>query len=219
MRKVALTFLCSLLIVPSFALAQFDCPECVLGLWDEQGLVNNFGAMAAGTPKNIYLGIKVGASGETGLTGVEFSIAGIRQAEDGILVLSVNPIPPTMTAIGSAPSPADTTTSSSGMGGMNIAWPECQAIPAGGLAIAQIQLLSFSPVTDKVFMVKRKYPPSNPARFPFNPVLIRCDAPNYSDVKVREACYIAGYSGTPLPACPVVAVEDKTWSTVKQLFH
>jgi len=216
MRKVALTILCSLLLVPSLALAQVDCPECVLGLWDEQGLVNNFGAMAAGTPKDIFLGVTVPA-GETGLTGVEFSIAGMRQVEDGILVLSVTPIP-AATVIGSVQAPADTSMSSTGTGGANIAWSECQGISGGSLAIARIQLLSFTPVVDKVFKVKRKYPVSNMMNYPFNAVLVRCDFPVFTTVKMREGCYIAGYSGAPLANCSV-AVEEETWSGVKQLFR
>jgi hypothetical protein len=186
----------------------------VLGLWDEQGLVNNFGAMTAGVPKSIYLGVKVPPS-ETGLTGVEFSIAGI---DASILVLSTTPIPSTMITLGSPPAPADTSTTTAGTGGMNISWPECIAISGGSLAIAQIQLLSFSPVSDKVFRVKRKYPASNPANFPFNAVIVRCDNPTFTTVKMREGCYIAGATGTPVPSCSV-AVEESTWGGVKQLFH
>jgi hypothetical protein len=218
MRKVALTILCSLLLVPSLAFAQaIDCPECLLGLWDEVGLVNNFGAMGAGTPKDLYLGVKVPPS-ETGLTGVEFSIAGIRQVEDGILVLGVTPLSPTMVVVGSAVAPADTSTTSAGTGRMNIAWPECQVITGGSLALARIQLLSFAPVVDKVFKVKRGYPTSNTASFPFNPVLVRCDIPTATTVKLREGCYIAGYSGTCPPTC-CVGIEQQTWSGVKQLFN
>lgn len=216
MRKVALTILCSLLLVPSLAQAQADCANgCVLGLWDEIGLVNNFGAMAAGTPKDIYLGVKV--TGETGLTGVEFSIAGIRQAEDGILTLGLTPLP-AATVIGSPQAPADTSSATAGTGGANIAWSECQVISGGSLAVARLQLLSFTPVVDKVFKVKRKYPVSNPANFPNNAVLVRCDGPVYTAVRVAEGCYIAGYSGTAPPACSV-AVEQQTWSGVKQLFN
>jgi len=217
MRKVALTILCSLLLLPSLALAQVDCPECLLGLWDEVGLVNNFGAMSAGVPKDIYLGVKVPPS-ETGLTGVEFSIAGVRQVEDGILVLGVTPLSPTMTILGSAVAPADTSTTSMGTGRMNIAWPECQVITGGSLAVARVQLLSFGAVVDKVFKVKRGYPSSNMTNYPFNPVLVRCDFPTLTTVKMREGCYIAGYSGAPPPACSV-AVEEATWGGVKSLFN
>jgi hypothetical protein len=122
MRKVALTILCSLLVVPSLVLAQADCPECVLGLWDEQGLVNNFGAMSAGVPKDVFLGLKVPPS-ETGLTGIEFSIDGIRSVEDGILVVGVTPIP-AATVIGSPVAPSDTTATTAETGGANIAWGE-----------------------------------------------------------------------------------------------
>jgi len=216
MRKVALTILCSLSLVPSLALAQVDCPECILGLWDDQALVNNFGAMTAGVPKDLYLGVKV-PPGETGLTGVEFSIAGVRQT-DGFLVVGVTPLEPTMVIVGTAVAPADTSMGSMETGRMNINWPQCVAITGGSTAIARVQILSFSPVVDKVFKVKRGYPSSNVMNYPFNPIIVRCDFPTFTTVKMREGCYIAGYSGTPLPQCPVVAVEEQTWSGVKQLF-
>lgn len=212
MRKILLMLSC-LLLLPALALAQDNCNDCLLGLFDEIGMVNNFGAMGAGTPKDIYVGLRLGAA-ESGITGIEFSIAGIRQAEDGILVLAVEPVVPTTIVIGTAPAPADTTTSSTGTGGLNIAWSSCVT---GSQALVKISLLSFAPVTNKVFRVKRKYPPGNPAFAA--PLIVRCDAPNFTKAKVPGGCYIAGYTGTPLPACPPVGVDEQTWSNIKGLFR
>lgn len=213
MRKVLLAVSCLLLLLPALAAAQDNCNDCLLGLFDEIGMVNNFGAMSAGTPKEIYLGVILGGA-ETGVTGIEFSIAGVRQDTDGILVLSAEPIVPTTVILGSVPAPADTSSTTTGTGGMNIAWSSCLA---GSQALVKITLLSFTPVSNKVFRVKRKYPPGNPAFAA--PLIVRCDTPVFSKAKVPGGCYIAGYTGTPLPACPPVGVEESTWGNVKGLWR
>jgi len=195
-----------------------NCPNCKIGLYDEVFLNKNFGDVTAGTPKDIYLGVYLDPATETGLTGLEFSIYGMRQAEDGILVLSVDaltPDPPALT-LGSIPAPADTSSTSTGTGGFNVAWATCQQ--AG--ALLKIQILTFSPLSNKVFRVLHRYPPSNPLYT--SAIFTKCDAPEFTATTMSEGCYIANWDGVtdPVQLCaPRVPVTTSSWSGMKQLYR
>jgi hypothetical protein len=220
MRKLMLLIVVGLLALPVMAGAQqVRCETCSIGLFDDPALNKNFGDMAGGTPKDIYVGVILDAGTETGVTGLEFSVSGIRQAEDGILVLSVDALTadPLTISLGTAPAPADTTSTSSGTGGLNLAWATCQS----GGALVKMSLLTFTGVgTNKVFKVLRKYPPSNPEYAV--PLFTRCDGPLFTKVGVPGGCYIANWDGVtdPVELCQThVAVEKSTWSGMKQLFR
>lgn len=200
-----------LLAAPSLAAAIDTCPGCVLGLYDDTALTSNFGVSQPGVPKVIYLGIDLAGS-ETGLSGIEFSVAGLQ----GLLVIGVETLNPGALTLGSLPAPADTSAASAGTGGMNMAWTTCQ--PRG--ALVRISLLHFAPAVNHVLRVLHKFPQSNPL---YNrlPVFTRCDSPNFTAVRTQGGCYVLNPDGDPSTLCPVgtVAVNSRTWSGVKQLFR
>lgn len=218
MRKMLLLAF-SLMLLPVLALAQtpVDCPECQLGIFDGADLNTNCGTVTPLTPKDLYVGVNLSAT-EAGVTGIEFSIANMRQTEDGILVTAtegVTPIAPNV-MLGSVQAPADTSATSTQSGGMNVAWAAC----VGGtkLALLKVTILTFSPITDKVFTVMHKFPPSNPNFGIAGPVAIRCDIPVYTPLKISGGYYVANPSASPPRVCQV-AVAPQTWGSVKGLYR
>lgn len=220
MRKMLLPVV-GLLALPAVVSAQvIFCNDCEMGLWDEPEMIHNFGAVSAGTPKDIYLGVKLGA-GETGVTTIEFSISNMRQVEDNILVVGTEGLtdPQPNIFLGSVQAPADTSSGTAGTGGSNIAWPSC--VTSTSQALIKITFLSFAPVSNKVFVIKHRYPPTN-TFYPY-PLFTRCDPPEYTKVAVPGGCYIAGWDGTTNPvnlcAAKIGAVENETWTGMKQLYR
>lgn len=220
MRKLMLLTVVGLLALPAVLSAQpLECLDCKLGIWDEPELINNTGTISTGVPKDLYLGVRLAGS-ETGITGLEFSVTGLLLSS-GFLVFPVegltDPLP--NVTLGSVPAPADTTASSSGTGGMNVAYPSCIS---GSGALLKITILysSATPLTNHVLKVIRKFPPSN-TEFPYL-LFTRCDAPEYTKVAVPGGCYILNWDGTtdPVNLCNVeTAVEESTWSGMKQLYR
>ena len=211
MRKVLLLIL-AVVTLPSVAFAQFtaDCPRCVLGLWDDQGLVSNSGTITPNLPKDIFLGIKFSQT-YVGVTSVEFSVLGM-ESTSGLLVIGVDPLVPASVTLGTPPAPADTT---NGTGGINIGWANC--VTAGGAdeALVKISILAFAAVpANKTLIVHHKFPPSNPT-MPY-PLFSDCNPPTYTLVSVHGGCYRLNPSGAD--PCPV-ATENSTWSGVKGLFR
>lgn len=202
------------LLLPTAGAAIVNCPDCVLGLYDDTSLTSNFGVSVPFTPKDIYLSIDLAAP-ETGITGIEFSIAGL--AGTPLIVMGVTPLIPAGVEIGSAPAPADTSAASSGTGGMYVAWWNCLA---DDRAVLKVRLLPVAPVVNHVLRVMHKFPPSNPA-YNLRPVLTRCDSPIFTPVRINGGCYVLNPDGAPTPSCPVgtVAVESRTWTRVKELFR
>lgn len=212
----ALAFLSVLVLaLPGPSTAQtYDCFDCILGIYDDPTLTTNFGVSATGVPKVVYLGIDF-AGVESELTGVEFSITGMRFDTDGIIIIDIQEIPNGF-RLGSAPAPADTSATSTGLGGMNIAWATCLT---NDRVLARITLLHLEPVVNHVFQVKRRYPTTS---FEWHtPILVRCDIPAYSPVRITGGCYMLNWNGDPnVPCAPVlIGVEAGTWSGVKQLFR
>ncbi len=81
MRKVLLAI--AVLVVPVSVSAQItDCPNCVLGVYDDQGLTKNFGDWDATIQplKSVFVGIKYDPAlieQLSGLTSIELSVDGI----------------------------------------------------------------------------------------------------------------------------------------------
>lgn len=213
MRKIALLIL-GLVALPGLAFAQqeiLDCPDCILGVWTDTNLQINWVDVPPFTPTVVYLGMQLGA-GQTGVTGVEFSIHGFDSST--LILQDVTPLEPA-TVVGTAPAPADTSAGSSGTGGMNIAWPGCMP---GTRALASMTLLSLSTsITDRVIKVLRKFPPSSP-NYNNKPVLVGCDIPVYTAARITGGCFIVNYSGNPVGTC-ALGTAPSTWSGVKELFR
>jgi hypothetical protein len=209
------------LVLPAVAAAQPvpACPDCVLGLWDDPALTSNYGTVTAGTMKDIYLGIKLGA-GENGISGLEFSIYGMRNDTDGVIVTGTEWTTMPALTIGSTTSaPADSSAASTGTGGLNVGWTGCLTPTAGtNLNLARISFLTFTPLSNKIFSVLHKFPVSN-TRWTGSPIFTRCNPPAYTAVIPARGCYVANWDGTTVLSCaPKVPVAPTTWSTVKRLF-
>ena len=80
--------LCALLWTATRAAAVDDCPNCILGIWDDEHLTRNYGYSAPDAVKIIYVGMRDPNPADL-FTNVEFSIAGLRP-EDGMFVLAVS---------------------------------------------------------------------------------------------------------------------------------
>lgn len=207
--------LVAFLAAAASAAAQDDCPQCMLGIWDSPSPTEaaRYGTISVGTPKSVYLGICLGP-GETGLTGIEFSVQGL----DDLFIVGTDYIAAPSVALGTVAAPPD----GSGTGGLNVAWASCQA---GSQALVRIQLFAFATVTNRVLRVARKYPPSSP-NYNNQPVMTRCDPPKFTAVRVRGDCYVLNFDGLPnigcdpfgRPACSV-SVEATTWTRVKTLYQ
>jgi len=216
MRRILALSSVLVLALPCTSAAQtVSCFDCILGIYDDPTFTTNFGLSTPGVPKDVYLSIDF-AGVESELTGIEFSIAGMRQDTDGILIIGIEEITPGANRIGSIPAPADTTSTSTGTGGMNIAWPTCLR---NDRALARITLLHFEPLVNHVFQVKRRYPTTNPTYHA--PVFTRCDVPFFSAVRVTGGCYMLNWNGDPnVPCAPtLIGIESEAWSGVKQLFR
>ena len=215
MRKLLLVAL-GVLALPTLALAQTqDCPSCVLGIFDGPNINNttNCGTIGVGTPKDVYVGIRLSGT-ETGVTGLEFSIAGM----DGLLLIGTEALTPAALTLGSPPAPADTSATSIGTGGLNMAWATCLS---GSQQLIKLSLLSFGPQADKVLKVMHKFPPSN-LNFNLKPVFSRCDGPTFTTVRISGGCYVLNPSepgGVPGCACYSTPVEAKTWGAMKRLYQ
>lgn len=216
MRKLLLVVALGVLALPTIASAQFDCPDCVLGIYDGTDINNttNCGTIGMGVPKDIYLGVRLAPS-ETGISGIEFSVAGLT----GFLVTAVEPLTPAAVQLGSLPAPADTSATSTGTGGMNISWQGCKE---GSQTLVRIQLLAFTaPPTDRVLKVMHRFPPSN-LNYNLHAVLTRCDDPTFSAVRITGGCYTLNPTdpaGPPACPCGSTPVESKTWGAMKMLYE
>jgi hypothetical protein len=213
MRKLVLVAV-GLLLLPSLAAAVIgDCPTCTLALYAEPTLSTNCGVIPGLAPTDIYLGLKL-SGGETGITGVEFSVTGT----EGFLSATFTPITDLApTVLGDFKAPTDTSATSTQTGGMNLAWGSCQL--GTRLALAKISLFSLTALPDKVLKVMHKFPPSNPNYGLSGPVLTRCDAPEFTGVKMSGGYFICNASATPPLPCLVDAIQPQTWSAMKGLYR
>ena len=215
MRKLLLVAL-GVLALPALASAVDDCATCNLGIFDGPNINNttNCGSIALGVPKEVFLGIRHSPA-ETGVTGIEFSIAGLA----GLLVVGTEAIVPAGLVLGTPAAPADTSATTIGTGGMNIGWTMCLS---GSQALVKLTLLALAPQTDKVLKVMHRFPQTNP-NFNNRPVLTRCDAPAFTAVRVGVGgCYVLNPSnpaGTAACACYSTPVESKTWGAMKRLYQ
>jgi hypothetical protein len=215
MRKLVLLAF-GLLLLPAWASAQQvveNCPACTLSLYADAAMSTNCGPVPGLAPTDIYLGVKLSGA-ETGLTGIEFSVAGT----DGFLSATLTPITDLApTVLGDFKAPADTSATSTLLGGCNIAWGSCQL--GTRLTLAKVTVFALSSLPDKVLTVMHKFAPTNPNYGLGGPVLTRCDAPTYTPVKIKGGYFIGNPSATPPLPCIVDAIQSQTWSAMKGLYR
>jgi hypothetical protein len=213
MKRKLLAVVLGLIALPVAGWAQENCFDCVLGIYDDEQLTRNFGTIEQGVPKDVYVGLKL-TGGLVGVTGIELSITGISLL-DNLFIVEFVGLPQADAVVGTTvEAPADTTASSSGTGGVNLAWSVCQE--GSNRAIARLTLLALGPVApDHVLRVLRKFPTSDPAWL--TPILVKCDPPDYTPVRLTGGCYVANPTGNPT-GCQLPVAEG-TWSGVKELFR
>jgi hypothetical protein len=197
-----------------------DCPECVLGIYDDPAMKRNFGVWNSSTApsKEIFVGVQYHSGAVVGaLTGIELSI-------DGLPLLFMPPAVEGFESIldpdqitGDIRSPADTTLA----GGFSISWGECQP---GDRALLRITLISFDPIpSDQVVRVRRRFPATVP-QSP-NPLLAQCDDPSFTRTRVTGGCYVLNPTvaeGESVGGCLLAertAVQPLTWSGIKHLYR
>jgi len=214
MRQLAIAFWI-VALVPGLTLAQGDCFDCVLGLWEDPALTVDRGTIQPNELKDIYLGIKLDGTADK-LVGVEFSVAGL-SLSDGLILVGAVPLGPRALVWGTVPAPADTSVRSTGDGGVTVAWSSCLS---GTQALMKLTVFTTSPVVDKVLVVKRSYPPTDPGLG--TPLMFSCDPPVYTARRVTGGCYVLNWSGSPVPCVnshSVMAVQNETWGAVKTMFR
>ncbi|MFQ5599720.1 MAG: hypothetical protein ACE5G2_04110 [Candidatus Krumholzibacteriia bacterium] len=180
----------------SSVLEAVACSGCTLGIYDDIAMTRRSGRMN-GIVKDLYAGIRYDPESEhDGMQGVEFSVSGLQP-----FVYAVEQWGPLPYPWGDIAAPEDTT---NGTGGMAMAWCSCLI---GDKALVKITLIALAP-DDHVLRVLRKFPPTLPD-FPF-PLFRQCDAPTFTPTPVT------GLSYTP---DPTIAVDGRTWSSVKSLYR
>jgi len=133
-------------------------------------------------------------------------------------VLGTEPLGPRAVVWGNTiVSPPDTTATSTGDGGITAAW----SMPrAGGEALLKVNVLATEPVADRLLLVKRSYPTSNPEWR--TPIFTRADAPSFTAVRLSGNCYALNPTGGILSDCASISrvgVAERTWSAVKKLYQ
>lgn len=223
MRKVLLTI--TVLMIPMSLLAQdvriaAECPGCILGLFDEPEMLQNFGVWdteTMGPQKTVWVAITYDSGGPlNGLTGVELSVAGIPESPFGGAQFTGIP-EPTIVIGSQIETPAD---SVGGEGGVNMVWNQC--LPDNRIVI-QIDMLSLSPIGENIVLrVGRRFPPSS-NEFP-QELFTQCDSPQFTSTIVTGGCYVlnpTGGVGDVIDGCELfmrTAIEENTWGGVKSLY-
>jgi hypothetical protein len=211
-----MTLLC--LASSGFAQESTPCPGCILGVYDNIELTQNFGTWTAPN-KTFYLGIRYDPnSGYDGLTYAEFSIEG----------LPATFLPPTLTVLNGGTrlgDPIDTppdTTAAGATGGWSLVWTVCQP---ENIALVEMTFVSFDPIpNDMIFRVHRRFPSQSIPSI----VFATCEFPTFPLVRVTGGCYVVNPSvgvGQSVgdPPCTLwrdtTPIETKTWSQVKELYR
>ena len=213
MRKVLLSLLV-LCVVPTVAMSQEDCPDCLMGIYDTDQMVENFGIFDAAT-KEVFIGMKFDPI-YAGLAGVEFSIYGLDP-----FFFTFTPAAGTTVVLGDIKAPLDREDTTGG--GMNMAWATCQESINGQFVFGKITLIALGAAPDDtVLWVEKKYPSSNPTipQALFN----KCDGPVFTAVTPATGCYVINPTVNPgefVDGCQLVgtAVESAPWSEIKQLYR
>ena len=101
-------------------------------------------------------------------------------------------------------------------GGCNIAFPQCQSGgPEDLVLLYTVNFFAFMPVEDRLLQIDAHSTPSNP-NFPCA-LINKCDAPIFTAVCVATSFGCVNYA-QPNP-CQGLAVEERGWSGVKELFR
>lgn len=154
-------------------------------------------AAPAGGAGSLFILATLGGAVSGGMTGAEFRVDNIPPS----WFLNVTPNPAANLTLG-APFAAG--------GGANIAFPGCQIGGGGVVLLYSVSFFALSSETNRTLSVLRHTTPSN-LNFQC-PLLTLCDSPVFTKV-----CVNGGQAVINGPSC-TVAVEQKSWSSVKALY-
>lgn len=214
-RPVAWLVAAWCVVQPRVAGAQpSSCPSCLLGIFGDAGCSVVCDTLAAGERKDLYVGAWL-RGGVTGVTSIEFSVAGIRLDPDAIYLVDVVPVTPAAILLGNPTAPVDTSATSISMGGMNVGWASC--LQGDGIPLVKLTILSFVEQPGKTLRVLRRFPPTNAAFS--GPVLVQCDDPVYTATIVPGGCMTLNPTGTGTCDLCETAIDAATWGRVKSLYR
>jgi len=208
--RLGITLLLAAAIVPAVGTAQKLCQDCVIGLYDDPGLLQTSGRFD-GDRKTLYLGVRF-AFPYQGMTSIELSVSGISE-----FLVEFEELPEAAIVLGNIAAPEEPGATS---GGINVAWSRCQE---GSRILGILHLISLAGAVgnDIVLRVQPRFPPTN-AKVPF-PLFTQCNA-DYTLTAVAGGCYVINPTsgqGDLVGDCPVrpTAVQATAWTTVKSLYR
>ena len=165
--------------------------------WDPQGLECER-TVAPGTVGTFYLLAYLTGWFAGSTTGAEFRLDGFPPEW---YVISVTPSPQAVVTVGNPLT-----------GGCNIAFASCQTGTAAVALLYSVQFYAANAVTQRVLSVHGHMHPSN-SEFPC-PMLVGCDEPCFC-----FGCSNGGTAAINYPGYCAVAVEPRSWTSVRALYR
>lgn len=210
------------------ALAQSQYPNNgYIGVFGDPAGTNCCVTMPPNAATTLHVLAVTGGESSGGITGAEFRVEISPPAPGAFLIWTSSPN--SNLTIGN---PIDNSSSTPDNSGVNIAFPSCQKqAGAAGDHIALGTITAFGVTGEHELLVKMHNNPSNPNMRA--PLVVLCDAPNYtsvaltlldgdpklgglSPVSFRTPINSASCSGA---SCGAVAVQERSWSTLKALYR
>ena len=179
---------------------QDELPGSIGVYFDPEG-TRCSGKILPDAPGRVYVVARMEGMSECGIAGAEFRFTGI--PDDWIVHAVPNP---DIVAIG------DPLADGAAVGFL------CKRPEGGATVLYTIDVVANAVVDDLQFQIEPRNPPSNPN---FGcPQLVLCDRPIFTKVCVDGfACFINSTKAVPGRCELPVAVLERTWSSVKQLFR
>ena len=164
--------------------------------WDPQGLVCER-SIAPGTEGTFYIFAHLAGPLAGGATGAEFRLVGFPSDWD---VLAVTPHPDATVVIGNPLA-----------GGCDIAFANCQTGTANIVVLFTVRFFAPTLVTERVLAIRPHSTPTNPDFV--CPRMFPCD------FCYCLICTGAGTAAINFPGYCAVAVEPRSWTSVRSLFR
>jgi hypothetical protein len=227
MKKALITATAALCIA-SAAFAQPYPANGYIGVFSDQAGTQCCATIPNFTPAQLFVIAFLAGSTASGITGAEFRLEMSQAVLPANGSFSFAASPTAGVTIGNPldSTPGDPTPPATE--GLNIGWSMCQGAGQTKVELGTINAIFFNPAVTHSFSIlsKRKSPPGNAA---FDcPLLTLCDPPAFTKVCLTipsgpHGESISFRSGVNLPSCDTscerVAVDERSWSGVKELFR
>jgi hypothetical protein len=181
------------------------------------------------TPTTLHIVAVLGGALSSGMTGAEFRLVFEPAIDPSKYSISFSASPTAAVIIGS---PICNACADPNTFGLNIAWADCQGAAAGDkVEIGTLTVINLvappGTAPGMAISVRRKSPP-NTAQFDC-PLMVDCNRPEYniwcltlqtSELPSEPIIFNSSLNlPCDAPTCGVVAVAEKTWSSVKGLYR